>query len=62
MSHLAHDARIDLRIPRAWRDRLDQLAEQVGLTAPDLGRLAIRQFLLRRNLSLKMETTDHDRK
>jgi hypothetical protein len=35
--------------------RLDELASQVGLSPSDLGRLAIRQFLQRRNLSVKLE-------
>jgi predicted transcriptional regulator len=52
---VAHDARIDLRIPRAWRRKLDRLADQVGLSPSDLGRLAIRQFLQCRNLSVKLE-------
>lgn len=52
---VAHDARIDLRIPRAWRRKLDKLAGEVGLSPSDLGRLAIRQFLQRRNLSVKLE-------
>jgi hypothetical protein len=55
---MTRDARIDLRIPRDWRIKLDEIAEEVGLSPSDLGRLAIRQFLQRRNLSLKIENDD----
>ena len=57
-SRMEHDARIDLRIPRDWRVKFDACAEELGLSPSDLGRLLIRQFLQRRNLSVRMENSD----
>ena len=42
---MAQPSRIDLRIPPVWRRELDELSQQSGLSAADLGRLAVR-FLL----------------
>jgi antitoxin component of RelBE/YafQ-DinJ toxin-antitoxin module len=51
---LAHDARIDLRIPSRWRKELDQLADEVGLSATDVCRLGLRYLLNHRDRLVKM--------
>jgi hypothetical protein len=51
---MAQASRIDLRIPPTWRRELDELSQQSGLSAADLGRLAIRYLLLNRDRLLKV--------
>jgi hypothetical protein len=51
---MTHDARIDLRIPRDWRIKLDEIADEVGLSASDIARLGIRFTLKNRDLVLKL--------
>jgi hypothetical protein len=55
---LAHDARIDLRIPRTWRKELDELAAEVGLSSTDIARLSIRFLLNHRDKLVKLRTID----
>jgi antitoxin component of RelBE/YafQ-DinJ toxin-antitoxin module len=44
-------SRIDLRIPPRWRKELDELADEVGLSASDVCRLGLR-YLLNHRVSL----------
>jgi hypothetical protein len=48
LSHIprmTNDHRMDLRLPRAWRKELDELAAEVGLSSSDVARLGIRHLL-----------------
>jgi hypothetical protein len=54
IARMTNDHRIDLRLPRAWRKELDELAAEVGLSASDIARLSIRYLLNHRAKLVKI--------
>jgi hypothetical protein len=49
-----NDTRFEFKLPAQRRAELDNLADQAGLTASDLARLAIRRLLDEREVVLKL--------
>ncbi len=52
---MKHDARLEIRMTSQRRRELDELADEAGLSAADVARLAIRRLLLEhRDVLLKL--------
>ena len=51
---MKHDARLEIRMTSQRRRELDELADEAGLSAADVARLAIRRLLQARDVLLKL--------
>ena len=59
---IQNDTRFEFKLPAHRRAELDSLADEAGLTASDLVRLAIRRLLEERNAILQLAGGSNDKR